>query len=45
MPSHDFAKYVIRILLLSLVFLLFNSLVTIVNEGPRIDRRGLEWWA
>ena len=27
------------------VVLVIISLVTIFNEGPRIDRRGLEWWA
>ena len=55
-PCHYFAKYVIRILLLLLLIIIIIiiiivisifiiSLVTIINVGPRIDRRGLEWWA
>ena len=33
------------IIIITVISIFIISLVTIINVGPRIDRRGLEWWA
>ena len=36
---------IIVIIIIIIISIFIISLVTIINGGPRIDRRGLEWWA
>ena len=36
---------IIVIIIIIIISIFIISLVIIINGGPRIDRRGLEWWA